>query len=229
MRRGGGKRQRRHASHAAKATDAASPTHANQHGLGLIIQRMRGKDVIGPQCAGKGREQSITCDPRGLLQPGFRLLAAPAQSAVSHAQPARQTFHRACFGRRFRAQSMIDRHSDEGWSCFASSAPARRQDKKRSGVGASGDRQDEGRSPREWFKELVRLGRGNRLRILSSGHASVLARPPVLPRPTPAEICARPHPGRRRPLPSHRAPQAIGQVEAAHPAPADWLQIWSRR
>src|SRR5262249_57802600 len=96
----------------------------------------------------------------------------------------------------------------EMWSALERAAPARHEHEQGGRIGTAGDGEDEGGNAGERSKQRLRLGGGDRRRIVSSGHASVLARPPASPRSTRVEICARLLRATRRPPPSRRARQA---------------------
>src|SRR5262245_39238395 len=148
---------------------------------------------------------------------------------MGHTEVARQLFDQARLAGGCGPQAMVDRDRDELWPALERAAPARHQHQQRRRIGAAGDGEDEGGNAGERSKQRLGLGGGDRRRIVSSGHASVLARPPASPRPTRAEICARLLRATRRPPPSRRARQATVRGAEAHRAPWWWTRIWSRR
>src|SRR5215468_6967522 len=182
-----------------------------------------------PARRGRRRKQPVARRARRLLQSAPRLLALPAYGAMGHAEPACKLLDRARLAGGGRPQAVVDRDRDELWPALERAAPARHQHQQRRRVGTAGDGEDESANAGERSKQRLRLGGGDRRRIVSSGHASVLARPPASPRPTRAEICAGLLRATRRPPPSRRARQATVRGAEAHRAPWRWIRIWSRR
>src|SRR5262249_34862906 len=176
---------------------------------------------------GGGRQQPVALLARALLQACPRLAAAPAQGAVGDAERARQPPDRARFGGGGRTQAVIDGDGDELRPALQAAAPARRQQQQRGRVGTAGDCENESGGASERTEQRLRLGGGDR--SVSSGHAFVLARPPVSRSPMRAGICAAPRRATRRPPLSRPAGRATARGEAAHPAPWRWIRIWSRR
>src|SRR5262249_60179690 len=107
-----------------------------------------------------------------------------AQGAMGHAEPACQLLDRARLGGGCAPQAVVDRDRDELWPALERAAPARHQRQQRRRIGTTGDGEDEGGNAGEGSKQRLRLGGGDRRRIVTSGHASVLARPPAYTPPS---------------------------------------------
>ena len=88
--------------------NAATASHPKQHGLGLVVERVRGEDM-GEACAGGGlRQQLVARVARRFLQSAARFLAAPVQSAMRQRRGCARAVSRRRFARRFRPQAVID-------------------------------------------------------------------------------------------------------------------------
>ena len=123
--------KRRSVRHAGEPGQAAAAGKTQQHRFRLIIERVRGQDMLIAGAHRGLREERIARDARRFLQSGFRLYSAPAQRAMRHAEPARQPLDRRRFASCFRAQPMIDGDGKKLRRAFAFLRPARGDDKER--------------------------------------------------------------------------------------------------
>ena len=76
--------------HAREPGQPAAASEPEQHGLGLIVQRVGRQDMF---VAGAHRglcQQPVACETRGFLQPRLGLLAVPLQRAMRDPEPPRQ-------------------------------------------------------------------------------------------------------------------------------------------
>ncbi len=123
-----------------KTVGARRPGQPHQHGLGLVVHRMSGKQRLGVMGPAPAAHQVIARPPRPRLDAGQRLLALPAQRLVRKSQRIAPSLHLLRLGRRRLAQGMIDRqHTDlrEG----GMGAPRLvEQPQQGHGIGAAGDR-----------------------------------------------------------------------------------------
>ena len=153
-------RHRRRLRHAGKPADAAAARQPEQHGLGLIVERVRGEHIAARRpCAPPRRAaDSAPAAP----PPGCRSSASCRSSAACGAR------RRAC-GRAWRRPA--PRACDSGrrpWSTVTAMslgprllrlAPARHQPQQRGGIRAAGRRQsEEPESRRNSREEAPRLG-----------------------------------------------------------------------
>ena len=88
------KRQSRDFSHPAQPGYAAAPTHTHEHCFRLVIERVRGEDMVGLGRAGGSGKEPVARRARRLLQSCPRFLAAPARNAVWHSESSREAPHR---------------------------------------------------------------------------------------------------------------------------------------
>jgi hypothetical protein len=98
---------------------------------------------------------------------------------MGHAKCVRHPRYRARFAGGFAPKAVVDGDGEQPRAGFARLTPARRQQQQRGGIGTAGDGEDKSGSACERIKQRLRLGGGDRRRIVSSGHASVLARHPA--------------------------------------------------
>ena len=82
-------RQRRRVCHAGEPEQPAAAREAKQHGLGLIVERVRGEDMGKAGARGDLGEQLIARVTRRLLQAGSRLLGR-ASAACGARTPSRR-------------------------------------------------------------------------------------------------------------------------------------------
>src|SRR5436190_19427665 len=93
---------------------------------------------------------------------------------MRHAKAARQLPHGPGFSGGLRPQAVINGCGKKLRSRLTSVPPARSKKEQRGGIRTTGDGENDSTGIKERLKESVRLGGGNCLRALSSGHASVL-------------------------------------------------------
>ena len=183
------------------ATIVGAAAHADQHGFGLVVERMGGEDMRGFCFARRVGEQAVARRARGSLQAGLRLGSGPTQNAVRQPKLARKASDRRRLAPGFHAQAVIEGDGEQRRFDFKRLAPARRQHHERGGIRSAGNRQHQCRQMFEIGEKRLEF-RCRNWRGLSSAHASVPARRRALRSPMRAEICARPRPAWRRRLPS---------------------------
>src|SRR5205823_13095301 len=118
------------------------------------------------------------------------LPALPDQSTMRNTHQARQPIDSTRRAPGFAPQPMVDSDCNEPRSALARLAPARGEHQESRGVRSTGYRKDKTGSIGEWSEQRLRLGGGDRRRIVSSGHAFVLAQSPVSWLRKRVEICA---------------------------------------
>jgi hypothetical protein len=128
-----------------------------------------------------GREQqAVARGARLLLQAGGGLLAGPAHGAVIDTELGGEALHAEGFGARLRPQTVVDGYGVKLGGKPMPLSPAREEVQKGGGIRATGNRDEERAFVEEIGEKVVGLDVADRLcipRILSSGHASVPARP----------------------------------------------------
>ncbi len=96
------------ARHGAKPGQPAAAHHPDQHGLGLIVERVRGEDAVRLGGARRLRQQPIARRARRFLQSGVGFL--PRQRRVRCGTPSLRAnaLDRTRLAGRFATQAVID-------------------------------------------------------------------------------------------------------------------------
>jgi len=126
------------------------------------------------------RPQAAGSAPRARL-PAIRSPAScPPQRTVRWATPSRraQALDRARLTGGCAPQAVVDRDRDELRPALERAAPSRHQHQQRGRIGPPETAKTRAQNARERSKQPLRLGAEDRRRLVSSGHAFVLARHP---------------------------------------------------
>jgi len=126
--------------HAGEPGDAGATQQPEQHGLGLIVEMMRGDDDGRADPPRLGGKQIVARRARALLQPRRRLFALPDQRCVRDAEARAELRHRRRFRRAFRSERVVD-----GGGVELGAGPFRRHRQQRRRIGAAGDGQQQRR------------------------------------------------------------------------------------
>ncbi len=78
-------------SHAGQSGRPGAPCHAKQEGLGLIVERMRGRQVGRTETTSAIDKQGVAVVARALLETRNRLLALPRENKGVEPEPSRRS------------------------------------------------------------------------------------------------------------------------------------------
>ena len=190
-----------------KPADAAAARQPDQHGLGLIVERVGGEHMLRAGLA-RARRRAAGSAPAAPPPAARSTACVPVQRSVRCATPSERAsrFTAAASRRASGAQAMIDGDRDELRPALA--APSRQRAASTSSAVESGPPEtartmDAGQIGKIGEQRLATSASvETRLALVSSGHASARARRPASRSRTRADTCGRPRRTWRRPFPS---------------------------
>ncbi len=153
--------------HAGEPGHAGSAHEAEQHGLGLVVERVGGGDVGGADVPRAADEEVVAAMARALLQAGRGLGAVPGQQVVRQAEGVGGAGDGFGLGARLRAQPVVDGGDGQRRQGGVGERRGGGEVHQRGAVGAAGHGEEHGAGLPEGREErcgLVEAGAGERVR-----------------------------------------------------------------
>ena len=132
-------------AHAGEAREARAVGHAHEHGLGLVVEGVGGRQMGGAALVGMRRQEAVARLAGRRLETRRRLEAGPGQDPMRQAEPGGLACDEGGLVRALGTQAVIDRRHEHGHA--PKGRPAGEEMHHRHGIRSPGDRGKDGRRP----------------------------------------------------------------------------------